>query len=103
MVTLPRLQGRQRDRLGGISDRSGPSGNDPIADIRYDRQVAAMGKRSGVPHRDDELHKLSNDELKSELERSRRRLSVAPSTKMAKQWQKRIHWRQSALVAREIE
>ena len=62
-----------------------------------------MGKRSGVPHRDDELEKLSNDELQSELERSRMRLSIAPSTNMAKQWQKRIYWLESTLAAREID
>ncbi|WP_160660506.1 hypothetical protein [Qipengyuania pelagi] len=62
-----------------------------------------MGKRSGVPHRDDELHKLSNDELQSELERSRRRLGIARSTKLAKQWQKRIHWLESALVSRDTQ
>ncbi|MXO66370.1 hypothetical protein GRI91_11430 [Altererythrobacter endophyticus] len=62
-----------------------------------------MGKRSGVPHRDDELDKLSSDELRSELARSRTRLSIAPSTKMAKLSQKRIHWLESALAVREIE
>jgi len=59
-----------------------------------------MGKRSGIPHRDDELQKLSVAELQSELERSRVRLSIAPSAKMAKQWHKRIHWLESALAQR---
>lgn len=44
-----------------------------------------MGKRSGVPHRDDELGKLSRDELNAELGRSRTRLSIPLSAKMAKQ------------------
>jgi hypothetical protein len=60
-----------------------------------------MGKRSGVPHRDDELHKLSSADLRAELDRSRVRLSIAPSAKMAKQWHKRIHWLESALAARD--
>ena len=30
-----------------------------------------MGKRSGVPHRAEELAALTNEELQSELERSR--------------------------------
>jgi hypothetical protein len=60
-----------------------------------------MGKRSGVPHRDGELEKLSREELLAELERSRVRLSIAPSAKMAKQWHKRIHWLESALAQRD--
>ena len=52
-------------------------------------------------YRDDELEKLSRDELATELERSRVRLSVAPSAKMAKQWHKRIHWLESALAQRD--
>ncbi|WP_395622433.1 hypothetical protein [Sphingomonas daechungensis] len=59
-----------------------------------------MGKRSGVPHRDDELEKLSHDELQAELKRSRTRLSISPSAKMAKQWRKRIHWIESAIAQR---
>ena len=73
----------------------------PIADIHPTVQTAPMGKRSGVPHRDDDLDKLTCDELRSELERSRMRLSIAPSAKMAKQWHKRIHWLEGALAARD--
>lgn len=73
----------------------------PVADFRGTWQIGTMGKRSGVAHRDDELDKLSDDELRSELERSRVRLSVAPSAKMAKQWHKRIHWLESALAQRD--
>jgi len=62
-----------------------------------------MGKRSGVPHRDDELDKLTSEELRSEIARSRTRWGIAPSTKMAKQWQKRIHWLESTLAAREAD
>ncbi len=60
-----------------------------------------MGRRSGVPHRDEELAKLSNEELQSELARSRSRLSIAPSAKIAKQWRERIHWLGGALAARD--
>jgi hypothetical protein len=60
-----------------------------------------MGKRSGVPHRDDELEKLSREELEAELERSRVMLSIARSAKMAKLRHKRIHWLESALAQRD--
>lgn len=60
-----------------------------------------MGKRSGVPHRDDELEKLSHDELQAELKRSRTRLSISPSAKMAKQWRKRFQWIESAIAQRD--
>jgi hypothetical protein len=63
-------------------------------------QSGRMGKRSGVPHRDDELEKLSPGDLAAELERSRVRLSIAASAKMAKQWRKRIHWLEGALAQR---
>jgi hypothetical protein len=55
-----------------------------------------MGKRSGVPHRDDELEALSPEALAAEIARCRRRLSIASSAKTAKQWRKRIHWLESA-------
>ena len=60
-----------------------------------------MGKRSGVPHRDDELAKLSEKELEAELARSRLRLTTTPSAKMAKQWRKRIHWLEAELANRD--
>ena len=60
-----------------------------------------MGKRSGILHRDDELERLTRDELATELERSRIRLSIAPSAQMAKQWHKRIHWLERALAERD--
>jgi hypothetical protein len=59
-----------------------------------------MGKRSGVPHTEDELDKLTGEELQAELERSRSRLTIAPSAKIAKQWHQRIHWLEAALVRR---
>ena len=69
----------------------------PIADIERTRQIARMGKRSGVPHTDDELERLTGEELQAELDRSRSRLTIAPSAKLAKQWQKRIHWLEAAI------
>jgi hypothetical protein len=55
-----------------------------------------MGKRSSVPHTDDGLDKLTGEELQAELDRSRLRLTIAPSEKMAKQWRKRINWLEAA-------
>jgi hypothetical protein len=60
-----------------------------------------MGKRSGVPHRDEELAKLSTPEVETELERSRTRLRIAPSAKAAKGWRTRIHWIESELANRD--
>lgn len=60
-----------------------------------------MGKRSGVPHRDDELEQLSLGELQAELERSRARGSIAPSSKMKKLWDKRVHWLEAEIGRRD--
>jgi hypothetical protein len=60
-----------------------------------------MGKRSGVPHREDELERLSRDELQAEVERARIRLATCQSAKMSKQWRRRIHWLEAALARRE--
>lgn len=59
-----------------------------------------MGKRSGVPHRDDELERLSREGLQAELARSRVRLEIAGSSKVAKQWHKRINWIETAIAKR---
>ena len=64
-------------------------------------QTAAIGKRSGVPHRDVELGRLRLEEIENELSRARTRLKIAPSPKLAKQWHKRILWLESALANRE--
>ena len=56
-----------------------------------------MGKRSGVAHTDAELENLTGEDLQAELDRSRMRLSIAPSAKAAKQWHKRIHWLEAAV------
>ena len=50
-----------------------------------------MGKRSGVPHRDDELATLTPESLVAEVARCRARLGIARSAKIAKQWRKRLH------------
>jgi hypothetical protein len=55
-----------------------------------------MGKRSGVPHRDDELAALTAEALAGEIERCRMRLEDARGGKVAKQWRKRLHWLESA-------
>jgi hypothetical protein len=55
-----------------------------------------MGKRSGVPHRDDELAALTAEALDAETLRCRLRLGIARSAKTAKQWRKRLHWLESA-------
>jgi hypothetical protein len=60
-------------------------------DIEEVEQTADLGKRSGVPHTDDELDRLSGEELQAELDRCRLRSTIAPSAKVAKQWHKRIH------------
>ena len=59
-----------------------------------------MGKRSGVRHTDDELDKLTGEELQAELDRSRLRLTIAPSEKMAKQRRKRVYWLEAAAERR---
>jgi hypothetical protein len=59
-----------------------------------------MGKRSGVPHTEEELERLTGEELQAELDRSRSRLTIAPSAKVAKQWHKRIHWLEAAMGRR---
>ena len=73
----------------------------PIADIGRKRQTIHMGKRSGVPHTDDELEKLSRDELQAELQHSKVRLTIAANAKTAKKWHKRIHWLEGALAKRD--
>jgi len=60
-----------------------------------------MGKRSGVPHRDDELEKLDLGELHAELESSRARGGIAPSAKMKKLWDKRVHWLEAEIARRD--
>ena len=83
------------------SHRELMSAFDPLRTLAVSGRLPRMGKRSGVPHRDDELERLSLEELQAELERSRVRLSIAGSAKMAKQWHKRIHWLESALAGRD--
>ena len=71
------------------------------ADAGCARHVFPMGKRSGVPHRDDELAGLSRAALEAELARARVRLALPNSAKMAKLVEKRIHWLESAIANRD--
>ena len=64
-------------------------------------QVGEMGKRSGSPHRDDELAKLSRTEIEAEIARARMLRRIAPSAKMAKLSDKRIHWLEAELTRRD--
>jgi hypothetical protein len=54
-----------------------------------------MGRRSGVPHRDEELAGMTDDEIAAEIWRSRIGLS-----KGSKQWKKRLHWLEAVLINR---
>lgn len=60
-----------------------------------------MGKRSGVPHRDDELADLSAEALQAELARAQLRLTIAGGAKQARQWHKRIHWLEAEIARRD--
>ncbi|MBB4841040.1 hypothetical protein HNP52_004137 [Sphingomonas kyeonggiensis] len=60
-----------------------------------------MGKRSGVPHRDDELAALSLAGLEAELARAHSRLTIVEGAKAAKQWHKRIHWLEAEIARRD--
>ena len=51
-----------------------------------------MGKRSGIPHRDDELAALPLPALEAEIGRCRTRLALAAGAKQAKAWRRRLHW-----------
>lgn len=56
-----------------------------------------MGKRSGVPHRDDELAALTQEQITEELARAKSRLRWSGSAKQSKAWRKQIpgsnpHW-----------
>ena len=60
-----------------------------------------MGKRSGVPHRADELSAMRAEDVAAEIERCRSRLRISTSAKQAKQWRKRLHWLEKSLGNRE--
>lgn len=60
-----------------------------------------MGRRSGVPHRDDELAALRPEALAAEIVRCRARLAIAGTAKQAKAWRKRLHWLESAQLRSE--
>jgi hypothetical protein len=58
-----------------------------------------MGKRSGVPHRNEELARLTPTELEAEIDRCRVRLGIAMNAKQRKAWLKRLHWLESYSTA----
>ena len=60
-----------------------------------------MGKRSGVPHRDDELAALSEEQVQAEIDRAKMRLRISGSAKQAKSWRQRIHWLESERCRRD--
>jgi hypothetical protein len=60
-----------------------------------------VGKRSGIPHRDDELAALPLAELEAEIARSRMRLTIAAGAKQAKAWRKRLHWLEAERARRD--
>lgn len=62
--------------------------------------VGRMGKRSGVPHRDEELAELSLEQLAAEIARARMRLRISTSAKESKAWHKRIHWLEAEVARR---
>ena len=64
-------------------------------------QANEMGKRSGVPHRDDELAALSLAEIEAELQGARATLKWTPSAKGAKAVRKRIYWLEAELARRD--
>ena len=60
-----------------------------------------MGKRSGVPHRDEELADASVAQLRAYLSDARSRLTWMPSAKMRKLVEKQVHWLEAELLRRE--
>jgi hypothetical protein len=60
-----------------------------------------MGKRSGVPHRSDELNAMRPEDVAAEIETCRSRLRFATSASQAKHWRKRLHWLEKSLQNRD--
>jgi hypothetical protein len=51
-----------------------------------------VGKRSGVIEDEDKLTKLSPQEIDEEISRCEMRLRLAPTSRLKKAFQSRIHW-----------
>jgi len=51
-----------------------------------------MGKRSGVLDNEEDIMKLSLEELDEEISRCSIRLGIAPTSNLRKSFKKRIHW-----------
>lgn len=62
-----------------------------------------MGKRSGIPHREEELAVASDAQVHAYLADARTRLTWAPSAKMRKLFEKQVHWLEAELRRREDE
>jgi hypothetical protein len=43
-----------------------------------------MGKRSGVPHRDEEIAQLSDKEIREEIQRAKVRLTIPQAARSTK-------------------
>jgi len=51
-----------------------------------------MGKRTGVSNREEDIAKLTLQELNTEIARCESRLECAPNAYLKKAFEKRIHW-----------
>jgi hypothetical protein len=52
-----------------------------------------MGKRSGVLDHEEDILKLTVQELDTEIARCEARFQIAPTSYLRKSFEKRIHWR----------
>lgn len=59
-----------------------------------------MGKRSGIPHRDEELALLSQAEIEGFIRWAQTRLPFVDTTTARKALQKHIHWLEAELARR---
>ena len=62
-----------------------------------------MGKRSRVPDRDEDIAKLTLEELNAEIARCEGRLEFAPSAYLKRVFEKRIHWLKTLRCVREAQ
>jgi hypothetical protein len=60
-----------------------------------------MGKRSGVPHTDAELARLTVGQLRDQIADARLRLGIERHARGVKQWKKRIHWLEAEIARRD--
>lgn len=50
-----------------------------------------MGRQSGVPHTEEQMEALSDEDLDAEVWRVKSRLGHAPSSMLQKAFEKRLH------------